>query len=137
MSTGMPRPSSLTSTEPSACTVTSIVVAWPLTASSTELSMTSWARWFGREVSVYMPGRRLTGSRPERTSMSAALYLLLIQKFRNDKPHNGGGCAVADQVSTAPQHDRGEACTFGMRSRVVVPMPRFDREAGCEAECGE
>ncbi len=27
----------------------------------------------GREVSVYMPGRRRTGSRPDRTSMSDAL----------------------------------------------------------------
>ena len=73
MSTGMPRPSSPTSTEPSSNTVTSIVFAWPASASSTELSTTSCARWFGRDVSVYMPGRRLTGSRPERTSMSAAL----------------------------------------------------------------
>ena len=63
----------LTSTEPSVCTMTSTVLAWPDSASSTELSMTSCARWFGRVVSVYMPGRRLTGSRPERTSMSAAL----------------------------------------------------------------
>jgi hypothetical protein len=31
------------------------------------------ARWLGREVSVYMPGRRRTGSRPDRTSMSEAL----------------------------------------------------------------
>jgi len=73
MSTGMPRPSSMTSQLPSAKIVTSTVLAWPPSASSTELSITSWARWLGRVVSVYMPGRRLTGSRPERTSMSAAL----------------------------------------------------------------
>ena len=47
--------------------------AWPARASSTLLSMTSWARWLGREVSVYMPGRLRTGSRPERTSMASAL----------------------------------------------------------------
>ena len=39
----------------------------------TLLSMTSWARWLGRLVSVYMPGRLRTGSRPERTSMASAL----------------------------------------------------------------
>jgi hypothetical protein len=33
-------------------------------ASSTLLSMISWARWVGRLVSVYIPGRRLTGSSP-------------------------------------------------------------------------
>jgi hypothetical protein len=45
---------------------------WPPSASSTLLSMTSCARWFGREVSVYMPGRRRTGSSPERTSIAEA-----------------------------------------------------------------
>ena len=73
MSTGMPRPSSLTSQLPSPCSVTSMVRAWPASASSTALSMTSCARWFGRVVSVYMPGRRLTGSSPDSTSISAAL----------------------------------------------------------------
>jgi hypothetical protein len=47
--------------------------AWPATASSTLLSMTSWAMWLGRLVSVYMPGRLRTGSSPLRTSMSLAL----------------------------------------------------------------
>src|SRR5688572_6113464 len=47
---------------------------WPASASSTLLSMTSWARWFGVRVSVYIPGRRRTGSRPLRTSMSEAVY---------------------------------------------------------------
>ena len=42
----------------------------PASASSTLLSTTSCARWFGRVVSVYMPGRRRTGSSPLRTSMS-------------------------------------------------------------------
>ena len=39
--TGIPRPSSLTETEPSSWIVMSIVVAWPACASSTELSTTS------------------------------------------------------------------------------------------------
>jgi hypothetical protein len=31
-------------------------------------------------VSVYMPGRRRTGSSPERTSMSEALYEVIIDR---------------------------------------------------------
>ena len=34
----------------------------------------AWARWLGRDVSVYIPGRLRTGSRPLRTSMASALY---------------------------------------------------------------
>src|SRR6187399_2482706 len=73
MSTGMPRPSSATDTELSLCSVTLISLACPASASSTELSTTSCARWLGRVVSVYMPGRRRTGSRPDRTSISDAV----------------------------------------------------------------
>jgi hypothetical protein len=40
-STGMPRPSSPTSTEPSACSVTSMRWQWPASASSTALSTIS------------------------------------------------------------------------------------------------
>jgi hypothetical protein len=59
--------------EPSLWTVTSISLQWPASASSTLLSMTSCARWLGLRVSVYMPGRRRTGSSPVRTSMSEAV----------------------------------------------------------------
>ena len=72
MSTGMPRPLSATDSELSSCSVTSMSLAWPAMASSTELSMTSWARWFGGSVYVYMPGRLRTGSSPLRTSMDEA-----------------------------------------------------------------
>ena len=72
MSTGMPRPSSLTCRDPSAKSTTAILRACPAMASSTLLSMTSWARWFGLVVSVYIPGRLRTGSRPLRTSMAEA-----------------------------------------------------------------
>jgi hypothetical protein len=73
MSTGMPRPSSSTCKDPSLKTVTSMFSQCPASASSTLLSMTSWARWFGRVVSVYIPGRRRTGSNPLNTSMSEAV----------------------------------------------------------------
>ena len=74
-STGMPRPLSVTVTMPSAATSTSIQLAWPATASSIELSMTSAKRWcrpFSSVPPIYMPGRRRTGSSPSSTSMSAA-----------------------------------------------------------------
>ncbi|BDX03730.1 hypothetical protein MACH16_24780 [Marinomonas pontica] len=36
--------------------------------------MTSCPKWFGRVVSVYIPGRFCTGSKPLRTSIDPALY---------------------------------------------------------------
>ncbi len=75
-STGMPRPLSVTASEPSAASVTSIQEAWPATASSMELSITSANRWCSALSSVppmYMPGRRRTGSSPSSTSMAAAV----------------------------------------------------------------
>ena len=59
LSTGMPRPSSWTSTEPSGCRVTSIRCAAPASASSTPLSMISHRQCISPRVSVepmYMPG---------------------------------------------------------------------------------
>ena len=35
-------------------------------------------RWFGRVVSVYIPGLRRTGSKPLRTLMAPALYCSVI-----------------------------------------------------------
>ena len=69
-STGMPRPLSLTSAEPSACRITSIRVQCPPSASSTELSKISHRQWCSPRLSVdpmYMPGRLRTASRPSRT----------------------------------------------------------------------
>ena len=74
-STGMPRPLSTTSHEPSGCNVTMILLQKPAIASSTELSTTSQMRWCkpARPVEpMYMPGRRRTGSRPSSTWMSLA-----------------------------------------------------------------
>jgi len=44
----------------------------PTIASSMELSITSWIRWLGEEISVYIPGLFRTGSRPDRTSIDFA-----------------------------------------------------------------
>ena len=79
LSTGMPRPSSWTSTEPSSCRVTSIRDAAPARASSTPLSMISHTQCMRPRVSVdpmYMPGRLRTASRPSRTRRWWALYVL-------------------------------------------------------------
>ncbi len=59
LSTGMPRPLSCTSAEPSACRVTSTRVQTPASASSTELSMISHRQCTRPRESVepmYMPG---------------------------------------------------------------------------------
>src|SRR6185437_11971646 len=74
-STGIPRPSSVTVSWPSASSRTEITLAWPATASSMALSSTSANRWCRDRSSVppmYMPGRLRTGSRPSSTSMSLA-----------------------------------------------------------------
>jgi hypothetical protein len=68
----MPRPSSSTLTEPSACSVTSIALAVWASASSAALSITSWTMCSGLSVRVYMPGRCFTGSRPFSTLIDAS-----------------------------------------------------------------
>ena len=75
ISTGIPRPSSTTSTPPSSSNVTLTPVAWPAIASSTELSTTSQIRWCRPRSPVepmYMPGRSRTASRPSRTVIDDA-----------------------------------------------------------------
>ena len=75
-STGMPRPLSLTSAEPSACSVTSIPVQCPPSASSTALSRISLRQCCSPRPSVdpmYMPGRLRTASRPSRTDRCRAV----------------------------------------------------------------
>ena len=75
-STGMPRPLSVTLTQPPSSRATSINLAWPATASSIALSITSANRWCIALASVppiYMPGRRRTGSSPSSTSIEEAL----------------------------------------------------------------
>lgn len=74
-STGMPRPSSLTDTDPSVCSVTSIRPQKPPSASSTELSMISHMQWVRPRLSVdpmYIPGRLRTASSPSRTDRCRA-----------------------------------------------------------------
>src|SRR4051812_16637876 len=72
----MPRPSSSTLIEPSACIVTAIFVAWPPRASSAALSIISWMMCSGLSVRVYMPGRARTGSRPFRTLIDCSSYFM-------------------------------------------------------------
>src|SRR5438876_1676136 len=74
LSTGMPRPLSETESEPSSYRVATISSQKPAMASSAELSITSCARWLGRSVVVYIPGRLRTGSNPVRTSMEELSY---------------------------------------------------------------
>jgi hypothetical protein len=72
---GMPRPLSLIVRRFPGSSVTSMRVAWPATASSMLLSITSAARWCSARSSmppIYMPGRRRTGSSPSSTSIALA-----------------------------------------------------------------
>jgi len=69
-STGMPRPLSRTSADPSGCRTTSIRLQWPASASSTALSKISHRQCMRPRLSVepmYMPGRLRTASRPSST----------------------------------------------------------------------
>jgi hypothetical protein len=76
-SVGMPRPSSVTLTQPPGWSSTSTVVAKPAWASSTELSTTSETRWCSPRcpvVPMYIPGRLRTGSSPSSTVICEASY---------------------------------------------------------------
>src|SRR5688572_31153076 len=70
----MPRPSSSTLTDESACSVTLIRLPKPASDSSAALSRTSWMTCSGLSVRVYMPGRCLTGSRPLSTRIEPSEY---------------------------------------------------------------
>src|SRR3954464_10348997 len=77
MSTGMPRPLSVTRTPPSASSTTSTWSACPARASSTELSTTSHTRWcrpLAEVEPMYMLGRLRTASRPSRTVIELPVY---------------------------------------------------------------
>ena len=74
-STGIPRPSSATSADPSARRVMTIRLQYPASASSTALSMISPRQCMSPRPSfepMYMPGRFLTASSPSRTARSLA-----------------------------------------------------------------
>src|SRR5437763_3320880 len=77
----MPRPLSVTRTPPLSSRVTTMVSQYPASASSTELSTTSWTRWCRPRSPVepmYIPGRLRTASRPSSTVIDDALYSLLF-----------------------------------------------------------
>src|SRR3954467_7486087 len=127
MSTGMPRPSSSTRHPPSARSVTSIRVAWPAMASSTELSTISQTRWWSpfRPVDpMYMPGRLRTASRPSRTWRSLAPYESVVCAT----PRLSGGV----QGSANHQRDEEKVLVSGLiRDATSVPArcdnPRSNR----------
>jgi len=71
ISTGIPRPLSVTVTDWSSWMVTVTSVQWPASASSIELSTTSNTMWWRPVPSsvspMYIPGRLRTASRPFKT----------------------------------------------------------------------
>ena len=107
LSTGMPRPSSCTSTDLSACSVTSMRLAAPASASSTPLSMISHTQCMSPRVSVdpmYMPGRLRTASRPSRTSRWWALYVLSMVVPRDGLALGAGTCLL--ELGCCPESTR-------------------------------
>ena len=80
--TGMPRPLSVTVTEPSRCTVTSMRSACSPKASSAALSIASWMMCVGSAVRVYIPGSRCTGSMPRSFLTELSSYFLIAMLYR-------------------------------------------------------
>ena len=77
ISTGIPRPSSLTSAEPSGCKVTMIFLHDPASASSIALSTISQRQCINPRPSfdpMYIPGRLRTASKPSKTARFLAVY---------------------------------------------------------------
>src|ERR1700753_3540727 len=78
----MPRPLSVTETDPSGFSAMSIRSQCPASASSIALSDTSNPMWWRPEPSsvspIYMPGRLRTASRPLSTLMLSAPYSFML-----------------------------------------------------------
>ena len=120
-STGMPRPLSVTVRKPSASSSTSMKLAWPATASSIELSMTSANRWcsaFSSVPPIYMPGRLRTGSRPfQNLDVGRAIaFAAVLGRLRRAL---GGG--LHQRVGRARGGKRRAACRDWRRDRCCRP----------------
>src|SRR6187431_796134 len=95
----MPEPLSVIVTDVSGWMVISIVLARPAMASSTALSITSYASWCsprGPVEPMYMPGRSRTGSRPSRTVMSFAVYAVSVMKKALQIAYLRAGTSVSE-----------------------------------------
>src|SRR4051794_38199451 len=93
--------------------VTSTEVACPASASSTELSTTSYTRWCRPRVPVdpmYMPGRLRTAWRPSRTVMSCAAYddplPLLFESFSANCSSHGVRYTTSPDADPATSGER-------------------------------
>src|SRR5664280_1293470 len=125
---GMPRPLSLTLTPPSARRVTLMRVQNPAMASSTELSTTSQTRWWspvGPVDPMYIPGRFRTGSRPSRTVMSPASYVV-SPTFRTFSVFSATGAPFQHCLTERePAHRARSRCAlhaFGTAASARVPI---------------
>src|SRR5664279_3242344 len=108
----MPRPLSRTRTPSSSSRVTSMRSQWPASASSTELSTTSWTRWCRPRSDVdpmYMPGRLRTASRPSSTWMELPVYSCLVAFC---------GLAVTDNVTFLAARVRHTGLVTGKKGEV-------------------
>src|SRR5204863_6196033 len=108
-------PLSATVTEWSGWRVTSTRSARSASASSTELSTTSNTRWWsprGPVEPMYMPGRSRTGSRPSRTVMSFAVYVVSVMKKALQIPYLRALRILPERavVSCLREAQRGRFC---------------------------
>ena len=121
-STGMPRPSSWTSTEPSARRMRSIRVHQPPRASSTELSRISHKQCMSPRESVdpmYIPGRLRTASSPSSTDRCLAEYPPDDVSVRRARRFGSRGSAVTRQGYRDPEGVPAHRTTQGFRAAPV------------------
>src|ERR1700732_1496358 len=129
MSTGMPRPLSITVTLLSSCTITLISSQKPAMASSTELSQTSqtmWSKPIPPVEPMYIAGRLRTASMPPRTLMEVASYLCPAIL--------GAGASLSPMSGASPQcRQCSSDCSLGVLANARLRF-RF-REGGSRGRC--
>src|SRR3954470_16019325 len=125
MSTGMPRPWSSTSTEPSLRSVTVILLPNPESASSTALSIASCTMCSGCTVWVYIPGMRRTGSRPLSAWIAEASYTagfaMYLVPLRGLCPRY---CIRLREAPDARRHRLGERPLFPELQQLLLRSQR-------------
>src|SRR6266576_1808784 len=135
----MPRPLSRTETEPSTCTVTSILSQNPARCSSIELSTTSKTMWCKPRSSgspMYLPGRFLTASSPSSLSIWAASYfcVLAMPAGRTDETDFTGKSSsvlgIEDGRATTDKYGSGKRACHNKYLVKILPRQAQGLELG-------
>src|SRR5437868_12566174 len=139
----MPRPLSATVMELSAWIETVISSQNPASASSIELSTTSYTKWcrpFSPVDPMYMPGRLRTASRPLRTVMDCASYCAPFALPFPAAPSPAARLSRSRAMSLyssglGPAQRAGDPADFLHTSRAALVEPRQDPR-GHQAQLG-